>query len=121
MLKGLTKRVVLTRLPVGHTHEVCPYTAFGLLLSPNEMFAAPLFRQDIDAQFGVLWKRLRGNFIFSPQEQTRHARDTFNTKPDWVEVAAVPGESSFHSLNHFIHRVLSTFDTQISSVFSATL
>jgi hypothetical protein len=41
--RGLCKKVVLTRLPVGHTHE------------------------DIDSKFAVIWKRLRDKFILTPQ------------------------------------------------------
>lgn len=41
---GLTERVILTRLPPGHTHE------------------------DIDAVFALIWKRLRTEFIITPSE-----------------------------------------------------
>ena len=41
--RGLTNRVVLTRLPPGHTHE------------------------DIDAVFGKIWKYLAGRAIYTPQ------------------------------------------------------
>ena len=41
---GLTERVILTRLPPGHTHE------------------------DIDAVFALIWKRLRSEFIITPSE-----------------------------------------------------
>lgn len=40
--RGLTKKVVLTRLPVGHTHE------------------------DIDSKFALIWKRVRNQFVLSP-------------------------------------------------------
>jgi hypothetical protein len=42
--RRLTKKVVLTRLPVGHTHE------------------------DIDAVFGIIWKSNSGLCILSPQQ-----------------------------------------------------
>jgi len=41
--RGLTKQVVLTRLPPGHTHE------------------------DIDAVFGKIWKYVAGRTIYTPQ------------------------------------------------------
>jgi hypothetical protein len=40
--RGLTKRIVLTRLPGGHTHE------------------------DIDGRFGVIWRDLLQRYINSP-------------------------------------------------------
>jgi hypothetical protein len=41
--RGLCKKLVLTRLPVGHTHE------------------------DIDSKFALIWKRMRDAFILTPQ------------------------------------------------------
>ena len=40
--RGMTNKIVLTRLPVGHTHE------------------------DIDSTFGILWKSARHHCILSP-------------------------------------------------------
>ena len=45
--RGLTKKVVLSRLPPGHTHE------------------------DIDAVFGKIWKYLAGRAIYTPQGYQR--------------------------------------------------
>jgi hypothetical protein len=45
--RRLTKKVVLTRLPVGHTHE------------------------DIDSVYGVIWKSNSGLCILSPQQYKR--------------------------------------------------
>ena len=42
--RRLCKRLVVTRLKVGHTHE------------------------DIDSKFGTLWKRIRNKFVYSPQQ-----------------------------------------------------
>jgi hypothetical protein len=42
--KGLCKRVVVTRLPVGHTHE------------------------DIDSLFAKIWKKLRRMHVITPQQ-----------------------------------------------------
>ena len=45
--RGLTKQVIMTRLPPGHTHE------------------------DIDAVFGTIWEHLKGRTIYSPQGYER--------------------------------------------------
>ncbi len=42
IIRGLAKQVVLTRLPVGHTHE------------------------DIDSKFALIWKRVRNQFVLTP-------------------------------------------------------
>jgi hypothetical protein len=42
--RGLAKKVVLTRLPVGHTHE------------------------DIDSKFALIWKRVRNQFVLTPAQ-----------------------------------------------------
>lgn len=41
--RRLCKRLVITRLSSGHTHE------------------------DIDSKFGILWKRIRARYIYTPQ------------------------------------------------------
>jgi hypothetical protein len=45
--KGLTKKIILSRLPVGHTHE------------------------DIDAVFGKLWKYIGDKCVMTPQAYKR--------------------------------------------------
>jgi hypothetical protein len=42
--RKLCKKIVLTRLPVGHTHE------------------------DIDSKFALIWKLIRGKFVITPQQ-----------------------------------------------------
>ena len=42
--RRLCKKIVLTRLMVGHTHE------------------------DIDSKFGILWRKIRSKFISTPQQ-----------------------------------------------------
>ena len=42
--RKLAKKIVLTRLPVGHTHE------------------------DIDSKFAVIWKRVRNSFVLTPSQ-----------------------------------------------------
>jgi hypothetical protein len=42
VIRGLTKKIVLTRLPVGHTHE------------------------DIDSKFALVWKKVRDQFVLTP-------------------------------------------------------
>ena len=46
--RRLTKKIVLTRLLVGHTHE------------------------DIDSKFGVLWRHIRKKHVHTPQEYSSH-------------------------------------------------
>jgi hypothetical protein len=73
VLKGLTTRVVLTRLPVGHTHE------------------------DIDAQFAHIWKALRQQYVLSPQMQEILAIKGLGTKKQvrWRDVYCVPDFGAF--------------------------
>ena len=59
---------MITRLPVGHTHE------------------------DIDAVFGNLWTGMRLRNVFSPQKQTRIAQQALkNFTVVWHDVFVVPG------------------------------
>jgi hypothetical protein len=53
--KRLCKKLVLTRLPVGHTHE------------------------DIDSKFAVIWKRLRNKFLLSPQHYGATVKSALTT------------------------------------------
>jgi len=46
--RRLTKKIILTRLPVGHTHE------------------------DIDSKFGTLWRFIRSKHVYTPQEYESH-------------------------------------------------
>jgi hypothetical protein len=74
ILKGLTTKVVLTRLPVGHTHE------------------------DIDAQFGHIWTALRLEFVLSPDIQKTFAMKGLGnskTQVRWTDVYCVPDYSAF--------------------------
>jgi hypothetical protein len=69
--KRLCRKVVLTRLPPGHTHE------------------------DIDSKFGVIWKRCRNDHIRSPQEAAEMICGAFKKTSDSlgvkvVDVFAVP-------------------------------
>jgi hypothetical protein len=52
--KGLFKRIILTRLMVGHTHE------------------------DIDSVFGVLWKNVRTKFVLTPDEYKKAIEDNLS-------------------------------------------
>ena len=53
--KRLTKKIVITRLPPGHTHE------------------------DIDSKFGVIWTRFRNCHVRTPQEAERLFRQAFKS------------------------------------------
>lgn len=77
VMKGLTTKVVITRLPVGHTHE------------------------DIDAQFAHIWKALRHQFVLSPQMQRLIAIKGLGTKKQirWRDVYCVPDYNAFFADN----------------------
>lgn len=53
--RGLAKRVVLTRLPVGHTHE------------------------DIDSKFALIWKRVRNSFVLTPVQYEKAINEALTT------------------------------------------
>ena len=69
---GLTKKVVITRLPPGHTHN------------------------DIDGEFGVIWKHNWKKNILTPQEQKAITLNAFKKSKDrgrvvdMIDVFAVP-------------------------------
>ena len=69
---GLAKKIVITRLPPGHTHE------------------------DIDGIFGVIWQHNWRKNIIKPQDQKKYTIAAFNKsiergrKVDMVDVFAVP-------------------------------
>ena len=65
---GVFDKIVLTRLPVGHTHE------------------------DIDALFALIWKRLRDEHIYTPDEFAKMACDVLKRKirVNVVDVFALP-------------------------------
>jgi len=67
--RRLCKKLVLTRLMVGHTHE------------------------DIDSKFGILWKRIRSRFVLTPQQyqtEIEKALSSEKQKCAVVDVFAVP-------------------------------
>jgi hypothetical protein len=67
--RRLAKRVVLTRLPVGHTHEVT-YNSQRPFLHLLRLILHTLYiLQDIDGRFGVIWKYVRGESLLTPQAQ----------------------------------------------------
>ena len=76
--RGVCKRVVVTRLPVGHTHE------------------------DIDSLFAKIWKKLRRMHVITPQQYARLAKAALwkDGRPVEVEdVFCVPDYSSFVTAN----------------------
>jgi hypothetical protein len=67
--RRLCKRVVLTRLMVGHTHE------------------------DIDSKFGILWKKIRHKYVYTPQQYNTKIINSLSTKKrecEVIDVFAVP-------------------------------
>ena len=72
--KGACRRVVITRLPVGHTHE------------------------DIDSLFAKIWKKLRRMHVITPQQYAKLAKAALwkDGRPVEVEdVFCVPDYASF--------------------------
>jgi hypothetical protein len=73
--KRLTKNIYFTRLPVGHTHE------------------------DIDAKFGMLWKKIRNWHVLTPQSYAEKLHDVFdgNAKCPFElhDIFVVPDYKSF--------------------------
>ena len=65
----LVKKVVLTRLPVGHTHE------------------------DIDGLFALIWRKLRDEYVFTPSEFVKLIKWALKKKVKVfvVDLFAVPG------------------------------
>lgn len=81
--RGLTKRVVLTRLPPGHTHE------------------------DIDGKFAIIWVHNRKKFILTPQEQYVQTLEAFTKEGvsdvSITDVYVVPDYQAYFSIHTKIH------------------
>ena len=60
--KRITKRIILTRLPVGHTHE------------------------DIDACFGVIFEWFKTRDVHSPQDYKKQIQEALKNNKNVVEV-----------------------------------
>ncbi len=74
IIRGLTKKIILTRLPAGHTHE------------------------DIDAKFGVIWKNFFDRYILTPQGYFDGLVSSFrktDTPTVVQEIWAVPDYKSY--------------------------
>ena len=73
VLKGMTEKVVLTRLPVGHTHE------------------------DIDAQFAHIWRALQSQYVQTPEAQRIFAMKGLGQTKEvvWKDVWCVPDFAAF--------------------------
>lgn len=75
--KKIVKKLVITRLPVGHTHE------------------------DIDSKFAFIWKRVRNNFVLTPSAYKRAVEQSLSTeriKCEMVDIFSVP------NYDKYIHR-----------------
>ena len=71
---GLTKKIHVTRLPVGHTHE------------------------DIDGRFGKIWTAIRSQSILTPQEYKSALLNVFKDsrlQVEVIDVFSVPDYKSF--------------------------
>ena len=87
--RGLTKRVVMTRLPPGHTHE------------------------DIDAVFGKIWKYVAGRAVYTPQGYRRILSESLrkrNIDVIVVDVMCVPNYRLY--MNEYIDPKLARCDKE---------
>jgi hypothetical protein len=76
ILRGLAKKVVITRLPVGHTHE------------------------DIDSKFAFIWKKVRNAFVLTPAQYAAEIIDALTTnkmKCNVHDIFIVPDYSTYIS------------------------
>lgn len=75
VIRGVTKKIVLTRLMVGHTHE------------------------DIDARFAVIWSALRLQHVLSPQGYAEAICSAFDQKlpVDVQDIWVVPNYTQYFS------------------------
>lgn len=72
--RGLTKKVVISRLPVGHTHE------------------------DIDSKFAFIWRRVRNCFVLTPLAYKAAIEDSLSndrTHCEVVDIWAVPNYEKY--------------------------
>ena len=86
----IREKIVLCRLPVGHTHE------------------------DIDAVFALIWERLKSDFVFSPQQYKMLILQALRKKAllqEVVDVFVVPNFSSLFK-NHINKGFERAFKTQ---------
>ena len=72
--RRLCKKLVLTRLTVGHTHE------------------------DIDSKFGILWRKIRNKFIYTPQQYASKIKKYLSTKKHECEVVDIFAIPDFKTL-----------------------
>lgn len=72
--RRLCKRLVLTRLRSGHTHE------------------------DIDSRFGNLWKKIRNKYVYTPQEYQKYIVSALSTKKHQCKVEDLIAIPDYKSL-----------------------
>jgi len=99
--KRLTKKVVLTRLPVGHTHE------------------------DIDAVFGVIWSKVMNHNVLSPKQYKLLLALSGREKEKTVKVIdvwSVPDYIDFFDkhINKNLSRYAKSQWSQLQIIFEAT-
>ncbi len=80
-------QIIVSRLMVGHTHEVSNHKIFTIL---KIMF---VFLKDIDEKFGRLWKRLRDRYLHSPEEYKKGVLSVLSHPteiPEVIDVFVIP-------------------------------
>jgi len=101
IINGLTKKVVVTRLMVGHTH--C----------------------DADGIFGIIWKKLWKEIILTPQQYKEAIEDALRTIPVPATVEDVMVLADFVAwlkphIDPKLSRLFKEENTQLQFIFEAT-
>jgi hypothetical protein len=98
--RGFCKRVVLTRLPVGHTHEDIDQRYAIVVLLPFRATLHPPSRVlptvvPSAPRFATIWRHIKGKQVLTPDEQRTLSLEAFKVynaeyQPTWEDVMAVP-------------------------------
>ena len=94
MARGLCKKLVLTRLPVGHTHE------------------------DIDSKFALIWKRMRDRFIFTPSAYAEAVITSLTTSKlscQVHDIFAIPNYTKY--IESYMDKKLGRFGVYLCAYF----
>lgn len=113
---GGIKKIVVTRLPVGHTHEVIIIVSlvFNYFIT-----------KDCDAKFGNLWRATLRRPILTPQEYEKLVRSVFKKKKDArievIDIFICPDyiHLMWDCIDHEIKRIWKKEQTQHQWIFTS--